>query len=293
MEVHLVDGTYELFRHHFAVPSHITNEGIEVAAVRGVLTSMMSLLEQNATHIGIATDRVVESFRNEMFDGYKTGEGTPPELFSQFPLLEAALDAAGFAVFSMERYEADDAMGAAAVKAASDSRVTQVLICTPDKDLAQVVNDKNGIVQFDRRKEFIYDEQAVRDKFGILPESIPDYLALVGDTADGIPGLSGWGAKSSSTILAHYKHLENIPKNHEEWQISLRGAHKLSATFSDQFEDALLYRQLATLDLNAPVMESVDELLWTGPKKHFSDVCEHLDAQRISDRADSLAASRN
>ncbi|MFL3016188.1 MAG: 5'-3' exonuclease H3TH domain-containing protein [Acidimicrobiales bacterium] len=289
MEVHLVDGTYELFRHHFAVPSHITDEGIEVAAVRGVLNSMMSLLEQDATHVGIATDQIVESFRNDLFDGYKTGEGTPPELFSQFPLLEAALDAAGFVVFSMREHEADDAMGAAAVKAATDPRVTRVLICTPDKDLAQVVNDQSGIVQFDRRKEIIYDEEGVREKFGVSPESIPDYLALVGDTADGIPGLLGWGAKSSSTMLAHYKHLENIPTNDEEWEVVLRGASKLSSTFTNQFEEALLYRQLATLDLSAPVMENVDELFWTGPKSHFLDICEHLDAQKAFEKADALA----
>ncbi|HJP15388.1 MAG TPA: 5'-3' exonuclease H3TH domain-containing protein [Acidimicrobiales bacterium] len=293
MEVHLVDGTYELFRHHFAVPSHITDEGIEVAAVRGALTSMMSLLEQNVTHVGIATDRVVESFRNDLFDGYKTGEGTPPELFSQFPLLDAALDAAGFVVFSMEKHEADDALGAAAVKAASDPRVTKVLICTPDKDLAQVVNDQNKIVQFDRRKEIIYDEKAIKQKFGVPPESIPDYLALVGDTADGIPGLPGWGAKSSSTILACYKHLENVPPNHEEWEVIPRGANKLSSTFTNQFEEALLYRQLATLDFNAPVMKNVDELLWTGPKSHFLDMCEHLDAQKIFEKAELIATSRN
>jgi len=292
MDVHLVDGTYELFRHHFALPSHVTGEGVEVAAARGVLGSMMNLLDQGATHVGVATDQVVESFRNQLFEGYKTGEGTPPELFSQFPLLDAALEAAGFTVFSMVNHEADDAMGAAAVKAATDPRVNQVLICTPDKDLAQVVNDEKNIVQFDRRREIIYDQAGVQEKFGISPESIPDYLALVGDTADGIPGLAGWGAKSSSTLLAHYRHLENIPAHHEDWEVTVRSAAKLAATLADQQEEVFLYRHLATLDLSAPVMDNVDQLCWVGPQKHFEQICAHLDAPRIAQRAFALAKRR-
>lgn len=290
--VHLVDGTYELFRHHFAVPSHITDEGVEVAATRGVLNSMLRMVGEGATHVGVATDRVVQSFRNELFDGYKTGEGTPPELFAQFALLEAALEAAGFFVFSMVEYEADDAMGAAAVKAAADPRVGAVHICTPDKDLAQVVDDSKGIVQVDRRRELIYDRAGVVTKFGIEPESIPDWLALVGDTADGIPGLPGWGARSSSVVLAHYGHLESIPADPHDWKVSVRGAARLAATLVERERDALLYRQLATLDLGAPVMSDVEELRWTGPEDHFETVCGHINAQRLFERAQGLAEQR-
>jgi len=220
VEVHLVDGTYELFRHHFAVPSHQTADGVEVAATRAVVGSILGMLEGGATHVGVATDQVVESFRNDMFEGYKTGEGTPPELFAQFPLLKAALEAAGFRVFAMVEHEADDAMGAAAVKAAEDPRVDRILICTPDKDLAQVVDDGLRIVQHDRRKDIVYDRDGIIERFGVRPESIPDYLALVGDTADGIPGLPGWGAKSSSTVLARYLHLEEIPDDANDWDVA-------------------------------------------------------------------------
>ena len=292
IDVHLVDGTYELFRHHFAVPSHVTAEGVEVAATRGVLGSMLRLLKEGATHVGVATDKVIESFRNDLFDGYKTGEGTPPELFAQFPLLEAALEAAGFAVLAMVRHEADDAMGAAAVLAAADPRVARVLVCTPDKDLAQVVDDVAGIVQVDRRREITYDTAAVGEKFGVRPESIPDWLALVGDTADGIPGLSGWGAKSSATILARYGHLEAIPDDPAEWDVTVRGATKLAGPLAASREDALLYRLLATLDLEAPVVDDVEDLRWTGPAEHLEDVCSHLDAPRLAEMARRLADDR-
>ena len=288
--VHLVDGTYELFRYHFAVPSHVTAEGVEVAATRGVLGSMLGLLADGATHVGVATDRVVESFRNDLFDGYKTGEGTPPELFAQFPLLELALEAAGFTVFAMVTHEADDAMGAAAVRAAADPRVDVVHVCTPDKDLAQVVDDAAGIAQVDRRRETIYDQAGVEGKFGVEPASIPDWLALVGDTADGIPGLPGWGAKSSSTILARYGHLEAIPADADDWDVPVRGAAKLAATLVERREEAELYRHLATLDLDAPVMDDVDDLRWTGPADHLDAVCAHIDAPRVAERARRLAA---
>ena len=251
--VHLVDGTYELFRHHFAVPSHVTAEGVEVAATRAVLGSMLRLLGEGATHVGVATDRVVESFRNELFDGYKTGEGTPLELFAQFPLLEAALEAFGLTVFAMVEHEADDALAAAAVRAAADPRVDAVHVCTPDKDLAQVVDDAAGIAQVDRRKEVRYDRAGVVEKFGVEPSSIPDWLALVGDTADGIPGLPGWGAKSASTVLACYGHLENIPDDPEAWDVTVRGGPRLAATLAEQRTDAELYRRLATLDLDVMV----------------------------------------
>ena len=290
--VHLVDGTYELFRYHFAVPSHVTAEGVEVAATRGVLGSMLGLLADGATHVGVATDRVVESFRNDLFDGYKTGEGTPPELFAQFPLLEAALEAAGFTVFAMVTHEADDALGAAAVLAAADPRVDAVHVCTPDKDLAQVVNDSAGIVQVDRRRETIYDQAGVVGKFGVEPTSIPDWLALVGDTADGIPGLPGWGAKSSSIILARYGHLEAIPADADDWDVPVRGAAKLAATLVERREEAELYRHLATLDLDAPVMGNVDDLEWTGPADHLDAVCAHIDAPRVAERARRLVADR-
>jgi len=292
IDVHLVDGTYELFRHHFAVPSHVTVEGVEVAATRGVLGSMLRLLADGATHVGVATDRVVESFRNDLFDGYKTGEGTPPELFAQFPLLEAALEAAGFTVFAMVAHEADDAMGAAAVLAAADPRVGAVHVCTPDKDLAQVVDDTAGIAQVDRRRETIYDRAGVVDKFGIEPASIPDWLALVGDTADGIPGLPGWGAKSSSTVLARYGHIEAIPADADDWDVAVRGAAKLAATLVERRDDAELYRHLATLDLDAPVMDDVEDLRWTGPADHLEAVCAHIDAPRVAERARRLAAER-
>jgi 5'-3' exonuclease len=290
--VHLVDGTYELFRHHFAVPSHVTAEGVEVAATRGVLGSMLGLLADGATHVGVATDRVVESFRNDLFEGYKTGEGTPPELFAQFPLLEAALEAAGFTVFAMVAHEADDAMGAAAVRAAADPRVDAVHVCTPDKDLAQVVDDVAGITQLDRRRETLYDRAGVVDKFGVEPGSIPDWLALVGDTADGIPGLPGWGAKSSATVLARYGHLESIPADAADWDIAVRGAVKLAATLVERRDDADLYRHLATLDLDAPVMDDVEDLRWIGPADHLEAVCAHIDAQRLAERARRLAADR-
>ncbi len=291
-DVHLVDGTYELFRYHFAVPSHVTAEGVEVAAARGVLGSMLGLVADGATHVGVATDQVIESFRNDLFAGYKTGESTPPELFAQFPLLEAALEAAGFVVFGMVEHEADDALGAAAVQAAADPRVGRVLVCTPDKDLAQVVDDGAGIVQVDRRREAVYDRAAVVAKFGVEPASIPDWLALVGDTADGSPGLPGWGAKSSAAVLARYGHLEDIPDDPDDWDVAVRGAAKLGAALAGARDDALLYRHLATLDLTAPVMADVEDLRWTGPADHLEALCAHLDAPRAAERARRLAADR-
>ena len=289
MEVHLVDGTYELFRHHFAVPSHVTAEGVEVAATRGVLGSILRMVEDGATHVGVATDRIVESFRNDLFVGYKTGEGIPPELFAQFPLVEAVLEAAGFAVFPMVEFEADDALAAAALRAAKDPRVERVLVCSPDKDLAQCVTDDGRILQFDRRLEILYDRAGVVEKFGVPPAAIPDWLALVGDAADGIPGLPGWGAKSSSTLLSRYGHLEAIPADPEDWDVKVRGAAKLGATLAENRDEVLLYRHLTTLDPSAPVMGHVDELAWRGPLDHLGDLCAHLDAPRLAERAVALA----
>ena len=289
MEVHLVDGTYELFRHHFAVPSHVTAEGVEVAATRGVLGSVLRMNEDGATHVGVATDRIVESFRNDLFAGYKTGEGTPPELFAQFPLMEAVLEAAGCAVFPMVEFEADDALAAAALRAAEDPRVERVLVCSPDKDLAQCVPADGRIMQLDRRQEIFYDRAGVVKKFGVPPAAIPDWLALVGDAADGIPGLPGWGAKSSSTLLARYGHLEAIPADPEDWDVTVRGAAKLGATLAEYHDEVLLYRHLTTLDPAAPVMGHVDELAWQGPLDHLGDLCAHLDAPRLAERAVALA----
>jgi 5'-3' exonuclease len=291
MLVHLVDGTYELFRHHFALPSHVTADGMEVAAARGVLSSMIGMLEEGATHIGIATDRTVESFRNELYEGYKTGEDLDPELGNQFPLLDDLLRAAGFTVFSMIEHEADDGMGAAAAIAAADPRVDQVIICTPDKDLGQCVVD-DRVVQLDRRKGLLINRQGVIDKFGVPPESIPDYLGLMGDASDGFPGLPGWGAKSASTVLARYGHIENIPADVEQWDVQVRGAAKLSATLNDQLELALLFRTIATIVTDAPTMQSVDELVWTGPTDALPALAERVGATRMLARLERLMAAR-
>lgn len=291
MLVHLVDGTYELFRHHFALPSHVDPDGMEVAATRGVLSSMIGMLEEGATHIGVATDRTVESFRNELYEGYKSGEELDPELGDQFALLDEVLRAAGFTVFSMIEHEADDGMGAAAAIAAADPRVEQVIICTPDKDLGQCVVD-DRVVQLDRRKGLLIDRQGVIEKFGVPPESIPDYLALMGDTSDGFPGLPGWGAKSASTVLARYGHIENIPTDVETWEVQVRGAAKLSATLNEQLDLALLFRTIATIVTEAPTMDSVDELLWSGPTDAFAALADRIGASRMIPRLERLMAAR-
>jgi 5'-3' exonuclease len=289
MRVHLVDGTYELFRYHFALPSHVTAAGREVAATRGVLGSMFGLLEDGATHVGIATDHVVESFRNDLWPGYKTSAGMPPELLSQFPLLEDALTAAGFVVFPMVEFEADDALGAAAAVAAADPAVEQVLICTPDKDLGQCVVG-NRIVQFDRRKGVVYDAAGVEEKFGVAPASIPDYLALVGDSADGFPGLPGWGAKSAATVLARYGHLEDIPRLAGDWDVAVRGGAKLALTLHDDFDLALLFRRIATIETDAPTIAEVRELRWAGPGPGLAAMAEQLEAPGLVARAERLAS---
>lgn len=288
MKVHLVDGTYELFRYHFALPSHVTGDGREVAATRGVVGSMLGLLEDGATHVGIATDHVIESFRNDLWPGYKSSEGMPPELLAQFGLLEDVLVAAGFTVFPMVEYEADDAMGAAAVVAAADARVEQVLICTPDKDLGQCVVD-DRVVQLDRRKGVVLDAAGVQEKFGVPPASIPDYLALVGDSADGFPGLPGWGAKSASAVLARYGHLEDVPPLGGDWDVPVRGAAKLAAGLQNELELAVLFRRIATIETDAPTVDSVDELEWRGPAPGFREVAEALDAPNLAARAERLA----
>jgi len=291
MDVHLIDGTYELFRYFFAVPSATDAKGQEIAAVRGVLGSVFSMIEAGATHLGVATDHVVESFRNELYSEYKTSEGVPPELLSQFPILEEALQAMGVLVWPMTYFEADDALASAAAKAAHDKEVKQVIICTPDKDLAQSVQGTR-IVQLDRRREMLRDEDGIVAKFGVKPGSIPDYLAVTGDSADGYPGLSGWGPKAAALTLSHYPHLEDIPKDWRQWDASIRRARPLSETLFASWEDALLYRKLATLRLDVPVFESVDELRWKGPRLEFEQMCAGIKAgelyRRVTEKAHSM-----
>jgi 5'-3' exonuclease len=291
VQVHLVDGTYELFRHHFAVPSHLDPEGIEVAATRGVLGSMLMMLEEGATHVGVATDHVVESFRNDLYDGYKTSEGMDPELLFQFPMLEDALRALGVAVFAMVEVEADDALASAARVASEDPRVERVLICTPDKDLGQCVRDPL-VVQVDRRRDGkVYDEAGVRERFGVDPASIPDYLALVGDTADGFPGLPGWGAKSAATVLAHYKTVDAIPDDASTWPVTVRGAAKLAATLAGARDEAALYLELARLRDDADV-GTVDDWEWRGPTEDLAGWVERLGSPTMLKRALRLADQR-
>jgi 5''-3'' exonuclease (including N-terminal domain of PolI) len=292
MNVHVIDGTYELFRHFFAVPSSKNDSGQEVGAVRGVLTSVFSMIEAGATHLGVATDHVVESFRNDLYPGYKTAEGVPPELLSQFPILEEALESMGVVVWPMTYFEADDALAAAAAKAATDERVEQVLICTPDKDLAQCVVSTR-VVQLDRRRNLLRDEAGVEEKFGVKPESIPDYLAVTGDTADGYPGITGWGPKAASLALSKYLHIENIPKDWHEWDTSIRRARPLAESLFAAWDEALLYRTLATLRLDVPVFESVDDLRWTGPRENFEQSCERLRAGELYRRVSAKMLSRS
>lgn len=289
VNVHVIDGTYELFRHFFAVPSALSEDGHEVGALRGVLGSVLGMIEAGATHLGVATDHVIESFRNEMYDGYKTGTGIDPALQSQFTPLEDGLRAMGVVVWPMIHQEADDAMAAAAVRAAANPDVSRVFVCTPDKDLAQcVVGDR--IVQLDRRKNMVRDADGVREKFGVAPESIPDFLGLVGDSADGFPGLRGWGARSTAAVLAHYEHLEAIPRSSDDWDVSVRSARKLAATLVECWEDALLYRDLATLRTDAKVFDSVDELRWRGPQADFEQFAKRIRAPGFWSRASSAVA---
>ena len=290
-EVHLVDGTYELFRHHFAVPSHLDPDGMEVAAVRGVLGTVMGMLEQGATHVGVATDHVIESFRNDLWIGYKTSAGMDPELLAQFPLLEDGLEALGVTVWAMVDLEADDALASAARLARDDDRVKRALICTSDKDLGQCVEDPR-VAQLDRRQGGkVLDEAAVRERFGVEPRSIPDYLALVGDSADGFPGLPGWGAKSTATVLARYGHLAAIPDDVRAWEVEVRGAAKLAATLAGARGAAELFLDLATLRTNADV-GAVDDWEWRGATPELGAWATRLGAENLVGRADRLATRR-
>ena len=288
MRIHLIDGTYELFRHFFGAPSHINSKGQEVGAVRAVASSMLSMVNQGATHIGIATDHVITSFRNELYDGYKDGSDLDPVILGQFNLLEEVLDSLGFMIFPMIDFEADDGLGAAARKAALNPDVEQVIICTPDKDLGQCLTQDEKIIQYDRRKELRITYETVIEKFGVAPESIPDYLGLVGDTADGFPGIKGWGAKSSATLLSHYHHIENIPNDHMEWAIQVRSSQKLSETLNTDYELALLFKLIATIDYEAPTFETVSELKWNGPKDNYENILKSIDGDRILQRLDKM-----
>jgi 5'-3' exonuclease len=291
VQVHLVDGTYELFRHFFGSPPHRNKDGAEVAAVRGVVGSVLQMLSEGATHVGVATDHVIESFRNEMWPGYKTGEGIDPDLWSQAWPLELALEALGVTVWAMVDVEADDALASAAAVADDDPSVEKVFICTPDKDLGQCVRGTR-VVQLDRRKSIVFDEEGVIAKFGVPPASIPDYLGLVGDSADGFPGLAGWGAKSAAAVLARWGHIEDIPPDSGDWGVEVRGAAKLAATLRDNLERALLFKRLATLRVDRSLLGSVDQLRWLGPSDAFASVCETLDASSMASRATALAAKR-
>lgn len=264
MRIHLVDGTYELFRYFHAVPPAQNALGEEVAAVRGVMYSIRGLVRDGATHIGIATDHVIESFRNAMWPGYKTGEGIDPRLLSQFPLLEEALAAWGLRVWPMVEYEADDAIASAAEQAVRDPRVEQVIICSPDKDFAQCVQGTR-VIQLDRVRRTTRDEAGIVARFGVPPASIPDYLALVGDSSDGYPGLVGWGAKSAALVLARYGHIDAIPDDHRDWDVAVTRAAALAATLARDRALACLFRELAVLKTDVPVFDSVDELEWHGP----------------------------
>ena len=279
MDVHLVDGTYELFRHFYALPPAQDAEGREVAAVRGVVASVLGMIGGGATHVAVATDHVIESFRNRLWAEYKTGAGIAPDLYAQFPLLEEALSAAGIVVWPMIEFEADDALAAAAAAAASDPQVDRVIICTPDKDLAQCVRGTR-VVQMNRRLRTIRDEAGVIARFGVPPASIPDYLALVGDAADGFPGLSGWGAKSAAAVLARYGQLESIPENWREWGVNAASPERLARTLASERERAFLFRTLATLRTDVELFEDVEQWPWKGPTPAFKPIAARLDSGR-------------
>ena len=277
LDVYLIDGTYELFRHYYALPSARDAGGLEVAAVRGVVASVLGMINGGTRYIGVATDHVIESFRNALWAGYKTGAGIEPDLLAQFQLLEDALSAMGVTVWPMVEYEADDALASAAALAARDPRVDRVVICTPDKDLAQCVRGTR-VVQLNRRTRTTIDEAGVVAKFGVPPRSIPDYLALVGDSADGYPGLRGWGPKSAAAVLARFAHLESIPDDWRSWGVNAASPGSLALTLARGRDQAFLFRDLATLRADVPLFESVDDLLWTGPSPAFAPLAARFDA---------------
>jgi 5'-3' exonuclease len=275
VHLYLIDGTYELFRHYHAVPSAKDRDGREIAAVRAVLASMLGLITHSSRYIGVATDHVIESFRNGLWRGYKTSAGVAPDLLAQFPLLEEALRALGITVWPMIEFEADDALASAAALAATDARVERVVICTPDKDLGQCVRGTR-VVQLNRRTRVTLDESGIIGKFGVPPVSIPDYLALVGDAADGYPGLRGWGAKSAAAVLAKYGHLEAIPEDWRSWGVNATSPAALASTLAAERDRAFLFRDLATLRTHLPLFESIDELEWAGPTPQFAELAAHM-----------------
>jgi len=272
--VHLVDATYELFRAYFAVPPLLAPDGREVGATRGVLSTLLHLVqEEGATHVGCATDHVIRSFRNDLYAGYKTEEGVDPALLAQFPLVEEAMANLGLVVWPMIEFEADDALATAAARFAA--RAEQVIIATVDKDLAQCVRG-HRVVMLDRRRKLMLDEDGVRAKFGVPPRSIPDWLALVGDSADGYPGLPGWGARSAATVLERYGTIESIPDSATDWGVKVRGADRLAATLVERRDEALLYKRLATLREDVPLRESLEDLEWRGARPELRDFCARI-----------------
>ena len=277
MKIHLVDGTYELFRAHFALPPVTAPDGRPVSAVRGIMQTMLMMLrEDGVTHVACAFDHVVESFRNDMFDGYKTGEGTPEDLMSQFHLAERAIAALGVVVWPIVEFEADDALASATVLWRDAPDVDQVVICSPDKDLTQMVIGSK-VVCLDRRRNITLDDAGVREKFGVPPASIPDYLALVGDAADGIPGIPRWGAKTAALVLDRYGQIENIPDDPEQWDVRPRGAQAVAASLAERREEAALYKRLTTLRFDVPLTETLDQLRWNGaPKQEYQALCTEL-----------------
>jgi 5'-3' exonuclease len=290
VDVYLIDGTYELFRHFYAIPPQANDKGEEIAATRGVLNSMAGMLESGITHIGVATDHVIESFRNNLWPGYKTSEGVDSRLLSQFPLLEEALQAMGLVVWPMVELEADDALAGAARSLDKISKVDRIYICSPDKDLAQCVKH-DRIVQLDRRARSVRNQEGVMAKFDVSPSSIPDYLALVGDDADGYPGLEGWGEKSTAAVLGTYKHLEAIPAKAENWKVQPRSAHRLAEVLEKNFKLALLFRNLATLRTEEPNLSSPEEVRWRGPETRFPTICSRLADASLVNRVAKIQAS--
>ena len=284
MKLHLIDGTYELFRNHFGAPPKKSASGQEVGATLGLLRSLLMLLQSpDVTHVAVAFDHVIESFRNKLYAGYKTGEGVDSILMAQFPLAEKAVSALGVVVWPMVKFEADDALATATSKFKNNKSVEQILICSPDKDLAQLVEGKR-IVCWDRRREIIIDEKGVVEKFGVKPESIPDYLALVGDSADGYPGIQGWGAKSTSTVLAKFKHIELIHKDPKKLPLGLGRATTLVENLQQNYKDALLFRELSTLREDVPLKETLKDLEWRGAYPRLKKLCQELREERIAER---------
>lgn len=283
MKLHLIDGTYELFRNHFGAPPRKAPDGREVGATLGLLRGLLALLSTpGVTHVGVAFDHVIESFRNDLYPGYKTGAGVDPDLLSQFPLAEEAVSALGLTVWSMVEFEADDALASATACFKNENAVEQIVICSPDKDLAQLV-DGSRVVCWDRRRDIILDEAGVVEKYGVRPASIPDWLALVGDAADGFPGIAGWGAKSAAAVLARFEHLEAIPADPQEWGLGSRGA-RLAESLARSREEAFLFRRLATLRTDVPIQASLGDLEWRGAKEPLKEICDRLGDRKFPER---------